>query len=237
MADQPVDSQRHLLAANPQLAQQVRRAQRATWFPLVLLGLVVAGATPFYGVGHGMHVTCGPVTRTAGGSERECVASVGWPALAYWSVALVVAYVVIAGFYVLRARRRGVGTRIVPYAWAGIATLALVLASVWPAQRYLGNLRPPSTVGVVVHGLDPLLAIGIALFVLAWVERHRALLVFALAYTAVAVFETLHSVAKLLREIGWVVPSHWVFLPGLWLAAVVLLLGGAGFAVAERART
>jgi hypothetical protein len=32
------------------------------------------------------------------------------------------------------------------------------------------------------------------------------------------------------------VPRQWIFLPGLWLAGAVLLLGGAGFAVAERLR-
>ena len=139
----------------------------------------------------------------------------------------------ITGFYVVRARRRGVGTRIGPYVIAGLAGVALV-AVLWLAQRYLGSQsRYPSA--LVVHGLNPLLAIGLALFALSWAERSRALLVFAAANLA-ALLANSYDIDGLLRDHGWRVPMAWTFTPRLWAAAAVLLLAGAAFAAAGRGR-
>lgn len=234
--DPAADSPRQLLLTTRQLTQQVRQAQRATWFPLVLLGLVVMAAAPFYRLSPGADVTCGPIRVTGHGLTRSCVASIGWAAFTYWAVTLVLAYALIAGFYLLRARRRGVGTRIVPYALAGVAGLALVVLSVWPVQRVLGQLHSDSPASLVVHGLNPLVAIGMALFVLVWAERNWALLVFTAVYLTVAIVTTFTSLTRLLRDLGWVVAPHWVLLPRLWLAGAMLLLGGACFAIAERVR-
>jgi hypothetical protein len=144
-----------------------------------------------------------------------------------------VAYLVITGFYVLRARRRGVGARIGPYVIAGLAGVALV-AVLWLAQRYLASQsRYPSA--LVVHGLNPLLAIGLALFVLAWVERSWALLVFAAANLA-ALLANSYDIDGLLRDHGWFVAMAWTFVPRLWFAGGVLLLAGAAFAIAGRLR-
>jgi len=234
------DNPRQLLSSTHELTQRVREAQRGTWFPLVLLGLVVVAAAPFYSLGSHGHVTCGPVTVTHGpgggvGIGKTCFVAYGWSAFIYWMVALVLAYVVIAGFYVLRARRRGVGARIRPYVMAGIAALLLV-AALWPVQQHL-NLQSHYQVASVVHGLNPTLAIGLALFVLAWVERNWALLIFAACYLAAALLTNYSDLAqKLLKDQGWVVARQWIFLPGLWLAGGVLLLGAAAFAVAERLR-
>jgi hypothetical protein len=52
----------------------------------------------------------------------------------------------------------------------------------------------------------------------------------------VALLPDLHGIPGLFAEHGWVVARQWLFLPGLWLAGGVLLLGGAAFAVAERLR-
>ena len=236
------ESPRQLLLGTRELTRQVRRAQRGAWFPLVLLGLVVAGAAPFYRVGPHPHATCtATVTRGPGGLPAgagpgavKCFIAFGWPAFIYWAVALAAAYAVIAGFYVLRARRRGVGARIRPYVIAGIAGVMLV-AVLWLAQRYLGSqTRYPSA--LVVHGLNPLLAIGLALFVLAWVEHSWALLVFAAANLA-AVLTNFYDIDGLLRDHGWAVPMAWTFVPRLWLAAAVLLLAGAASAAAGRLRT
>jgi hypothetical protein len=237
------DTPRQLLSTTQELTRQVREAQRGTWFPLVLLGLVAAGAAPFYRLGPHPHATCtatvarGPggilVGPVAGARAVKCFIAFGWPTFIYWVVALAAAYAVIAGFYVLRAHRRGVGARIRPYAMAGIAGVMLV-AVLWLAQRYLANQsRYPSA--LVVHGLNPLLTIGLALFVLAWVERSRALLAFAVANLA-AVLTNFYDIDGLLRDHGWAVALQWTFVPRLWFAAGVLLLAGAAFAVAERLR-
>lgn len=232
------DTPRQLLANAQELTRRVREAQRGTWFPLALLGLVVLGATPFYRLGPPAHVTCGPATLvpgSGGGFRKYCSIAIGWPAFIYWTVALVLAYVVIAGFYVLRARRRGVGARILPYVVAGIAALILD-AALWPVLHKAYVNYPDQAALLAVHGLNPLLAIGLALFVLAWVERGWALLVFAAGYLAAALLPNLYSITRLLAEHGAAVPRQWHSLPGLWLAGGVLLLGGGAFAVAERLR-
>jgi hypothetical protein len=232
------ETPQQLLSSTHELTRRVRRAQRGTWFPLVLLGLVVVAAAPFYRVGPHPQATCTSVPASGPGGPTgpgavKCFIVFGWPAFAYWMAALAAAYVVIAGFYVLRARRRGVGARISPYVIAGIAGVLLV-AALWLAQRYLGSqTRYPSA--LVVHGLNPLLAVGLALFVLAWVERSRALLVFAAANLA-ALLANLYDVDGLLRDHGWFVAMQWTFVPRLWFAGGVLLLGGAAFAIAGRLR-
>ena len=242
------DTPQQLLSDTRELTRRVRRAQRGAWFPLVLLGLVAAGAAPFYRVGPHPDAVCTAVGAGGGGGGVpagpgagpgagagvvKCFVVFGWPAFFYWVAAGAGAYVVIAGFYVVRARRRGVGARAGPYVAAGLAGVALV-AVLWLAQRYLGGgSRYPSA--VVVHGLNPLLAIGLALFVLARAERSRALLVFAAANLA-ALLAGCYNVGGLLREHGWRVPVAWTFTPRLWAAAAVLLLAGAAFAAAGRAR-
>jgi uncharacterized membrane protein YqjE len=79
-------------------------------------------------------------------------------------------------------------------------------------------VRPP---GAVPSRLaTPEAAIGLALLVLAWVERNRALLVFGLVYLVIVGF-------------GWILTprSPWAHQATM---AVVLLLGSIGFALAER---
>jgi hypothetical protein len=233
------ETPRQLLSTTRELTSRVRRAQRGAWFPLVLLGLVAAGAAPFYRVGPDPHAICtgiavsGPGGAPAGSAPRaiRCFIAFGWPAFIYWVIALAGSYVLIAGFYMLRARRRGVGTRIRPYVVAGLAGVLLV-AVLWLVQRYLaGQSRFPSA--LVVHGLNPLLVIGLALFALAWVERSRALLVFAAANLA-AILTNFYDIDGLLRDHGWAVAMPWTFVPRLWFSAAVLLLAGAIFAIAGR---
>lgn len=227
------DTPGQLLSATHDLALRVRIAQRGTWFPLVLLGLVVMGAAPVYRFGSGGRFSC-DVTHGPGGQVvRTCFFSYGWPAFIYWMIALVLAYAVIAGFYRLRARQRGVGSRVRPYVTAGIAGLIL-LAAFWPVQQHLSSMRS-GQVALAVHGLNPLLAIGLALFVLAWVERNWALLAFAGCYLAAVLLASFSDIVRRLpAELGWVPTRQSIFLPGLWLAGGVLLLGGAAFALAER---
>ena len=135
--------------------------------------------------------------RACGRSAPSLVAMATYVAV----FALVLAYVVIGIFSAARARQRGVGTRIVPYALTGIiAGLVLTVLSVWPVARHLSTLQSFSSFALLVHGLNPLLGIGLALLVLAWVEGLWALLGFALAYSAFALSIYLYSGARLLRR-------------------------------------
>ncbi|WP_433523282.1 hypothetical protein ACQPZ2_41055 [Nocardia pseudovaccinii] len=226
-----VDTARQALSATRQLTRRVRLAQRSTWFPLVLLGLVVLASAPFYRLGRHV-VTCDPALGARGGVEiihrGTCVQVVGWPVGVYWIVAFVLAYAAIAVVYVYRARSRGVGARILPYVGSGIAAgLVFGIASAWAQQLDLQGYFPTGPVAV---GMVPLLSIGLALFVLARVERNWPLLAFAIGYLVVALL----ACGMGRRRLGLNLDPTWSFLPGLVVTGGVLLLGGMGFALAER---
>jgi hypothetical protein len=214
----PQDGPRELLSANRRLSLRVRQAQRGTWFPLLLFAALTLASVPITLNSHHA-IDC-----RVNAIGRVCIAfSPG--SYVYWPLALVLAYAAIAAFYVRRARSRGVGTRVRPYVITGvIIALAATGVSLWlvthpgvvgyplaagsPATMFLNRLVSPEG------------AIGLALLVLAWVERNRALLVFGLVYLVIVSF-------------GWVLSLHspWAFAA---IAAAVLLLGGIGFALAER---
>ena len=240
MTDGPapsVDTARQALSTTRQLARRVRHAQRGTWFPLVLLGLVVVASAPFYRLGRYV-VTCDPALGARGGVEiiymGTCVQVVGWPVGVYWILAFVLAYAAIAAFYVYRARSRGVGARVLPYVGSGIAAgLVFGITSAWTQQLNLGGYFP---VGPVAVGMVPLISIGLALFVLARVERNWPLLAFATGYLVVALLACGIGTRELGLNVGSNLGPMWSFLPGLVVAGGVLLLGGMGFALAERRR-
>ncbi|MFI7669820.1 hypothetical protein [Nocardia sp. NPDC049526] len=230
-----VDTARQALSSTRQLTRRVRLAQRSTWFPLVLLGLVVVASAPFYRLGRHV-VTCDPALGARGGVEiihrGTCVQVVGWPVGVYWILAFVSAYVAIAVVYAYRARSRGVGARILPYVGSGIAAgLASGIASAWAQQLDLQGYFPTGPVAV---GMVPLVSIGLALFVLARMERNWPLLAFAIGYLVVALLACGMGRRRLGLNVGANFDPTWSFLPSLVVAGGVLLLGGIGFALAER---
>jgi hypothetical protein len=180
------------------------------------------------------------VNRYGGHHARTCIAVEGVPGdgrvctiysnaqFVYWPIALVLAYVAIAAFYIRRSRAQGIETRVRPYAIAGIIiAVALTGAALWEAHH-------PSASGPDLMGLSgfahrlatPGAAIGLALLVLAWAERHRALLLLTLAYLVVVLvpigYVQVHSPGSLLG-----------YLPAV-IHGSVLLLGGIGLALAQR---
>src|SRR5215831_11447549 len=165
------DDPRQLLAGTRELTRQVRRAQRATWFPLLVLAAVTFAAIPFRYSPHRL----GACVATVPG--RVCTAYP--PALlVYWPTALVVAYAAIAAFYIHRSQARGVGTRVRPYVVAGI-----IGALVWTLYHPLAFTLAGPGLFSALHSYS--FAIGLALVVLAWAERNGALLALALGYLAV----------------------------------------------------
>ena len=139
------------------------------------------------------------------------------------------AFAVIAAFYLRRSRARGVGTRVRPYVVAGIIlALAMTGSLVWTLYHPLAFTLPGPgwTVGAALHSYP--FAIGLALMVLAWAERNAALLALALGYLAVVlVTATVGSVSGHGR-LGFPVQ--------LVISGSVLLLGGIGFFLAQRRR-
>jgi len=213
------DDPRRLLSDTRELTRQVRRTQRATWFPLLVLAAVTFAAIPFRYSPHRLG-TC-----AATGSVRVCTAYP--PALlVYWPTALVLAYAVIAAFYIRRSQARGVGTRVRPYVVAGIIlALAMTGSLVWTLYHPLAfTLAGPGLFSALHHSYP--FAIGLALVVLAGAERNEALLALALGYLAVVlVTATVGSVSGH----GWLGFPVQLVIPGS-----VLLFGGIGFLLAQR---
>ena len=213
------------------LARQVRRSQRATWFPLLVFAAVMFAAVPVNRAGHAVATRCRSVPN-AGPGAKVCIAH-NSATFVYWPIALVLAYVIIAAFYMHQSRTRGIGMRVRPYVIAGIViAVALSTASIWAANR------PPlaghyDILGWHIQGPDvyrliaPACAIGLALLVLAAVERSLALLVVAAGYLIIAIVPI---------DFGWTItsPSRWGFVPHLVIPASVLLAAAIGFAAAER---
>jgi hypothetical protein len=222
----PADDPQRLLSSTRELAQRVRKAQRATWFPLLVFAAVTFASIPVYRYGGHHPWTCVAVPGPQGAQGRVCTIYSN-ARFVYWPIALVLAYVAIAAFYIHRSRARGVGTRVRPYAIAGIiVAVALTGAALWEAHNPLGDLNLLGLNGLPLRLATPACAIGLALLVLAWAERNRALLLLTLAYLAVALVP-IGSVR--VQSPG----SLWAFLP-LVIQGSVLLLGGIGFALAQR---
>jgi hypothetical protein len=235
-------SPRELLRATRELTQQVRAAQRGTWFPLLLLGTLVFASIPLLRFGPltvgcrgviqrpAAALTCAPngipCHQLVGGAAGGVCA--GYPTLlfVYWPIVLVLAYAAIAAFYLRRSRARGVGTAIGRYAVIGAAIAVLVTAAALWEVHEPQLVRGSSLPGRLASAS---FGIGLGLLVLAWVERNRILLVFTAIYVAVVLVPV---------TFGWSLgdSSRWVLVPRVVVAGAVLVLGAVGFAIAELVR-
>jgi hypothetical protein len=218
---------RRLLTDARNLAHRVRLTQRVTWLPLLVLAVVTFAAIPVQLISRPVVTNC----QTVNGSQ---VCKIWEPVgLSYWLVAAILAYVIIARGYLRVARDRGVDARVLPYALTGVALAVLVFAAIaagagaWIVPDPEELLHPSAFVQVLFRLIIPAGAIGLALLVLAWLERHAALLVFTLVYLAVVLVPI---------DFGWEELSQWQFVPMLVIGGSVLLLGSAGFALAQRLR-
>jgi len=215
------DDPHRLLLSARELTRRVRRTQRATWFPLLVFAAVTFASIPVLRY-TGNHL--GPCRAVPGGRICKVYSNAQF---VYWPIALVLAYVAIATFYVRRSRARGVGTRVRPYAIAGIiVAAALTGVSLWELHNPLVDQTSVGLNGLPHRLVSPGAAIGLALLVLAWAERNRALPLLILGYLAVVLVPI---------TFGWVHASPpWLFVPPLVIDGSVLLLGGIGFALAQR---
>jgi hypothetical protein len=213
----PEDDPHRLLSATRELARRVRKEQRATWFPLLVFAALTFASIPVRRYS-GHHLDCLAVPRICTVySDADFV---------YWPIALVLAYVAIAAFYIRRSRARGVGTRVRPYAIAGIiVAVALTGVALWELHKPPLSQSPVWLNGLPFRLASPGAAIGLALLVLAWAERNRALLLLILAYLA--------TVLVPLTFGGVQHAPPWYSYPAVFQGSV-LLLGGIGFALAQR---
>jgi hypothetical protein len=222
----------NLLAHSRELAHRVRQAQRATWFPLSVLALVTFAAVPIDR--YGAYATTCKAVPTAGLGGEACT-TYSTASLVYWPVALVLAYTAIAAFYVRASRARGVGTRVRPYVIAGVVLAVLATCVALRAAHnppigthdILGLHFRAQSSGVAYRLVGASSAIGVALVVLAWAERTRALLVLAVVYLIVVLVPV---------NFGWAMQHPWSFVPHLVIDGGLLALGAVGFAIAQRPR-
>lgn len=214
---------RRLLSDVRALAHRVRLDQRMTWVALLVLAAVTFAGIPFDWFG--MRVNCHP--------EGCDFARRGL--LYYWPPATLLAYAVIAFCYMRAARKRGLGARVLPYAITGAAT-TVVLPAAWLAvSLYLaGHPVPQGPLPYWWIVLDRLALpwgmIGVALLVLAWLERNVALLLFTVGYLALVLLVLPLNTGGL--------AAHWglraQFAVPQLIVGVVLLLAAAGFRAARR---
>lgn len=224
MTDDSVVRPQELLSAVHDLTRKVRAAQRGTWFPLLVLAAITLLAIPFYRYLQRPLGTCQAIA-----PDRTACAGVPSAILWYWPATLVLAYALIAVFYVRRSRRRGVGTSVRPYVLAGIGIAVLAtIPAIWRvAHATVPRPGAPLPEPNLLAGLAaPTVALGLALLALAWAERSWALLAYSVVYVGVVL-------AQGSRPIH--VSSPWGFLPLLLVPAALLLVGSAGFALAQRA--
>lgn len=228
----PTGDPHDLLSETRDLARRVRRTQRGAWFPMLVFAAVTLVAIPFDRYGdHPRHCAS-----THGGG---IVCLVGWPiysslALWYWPIALLAAYAGIGWFYLHRSHARGVGSRVPPYVVVGAVLVVLITAgTLWVNAHpafLVENLHLPSSQpkSMLARMATPSGAIGLALLLLARIERSS--LLFAL--TVVYLVATVATVG-----VGWFThPSVWAFLPHLLLEGGMLLIGGVILAAAQRER-
>jgi hypothetical protein len=213
---------RRLLAEVQSLARQVRLDQRLTWVTLLILAAATFAAIPFDVIFMSVHChadgSCG-FTR--------------YGVLYYWPAALLIAYGAIAFLYIRAARSRGLGARVMPYTVTGAASTALFVGVYLWVWHYL-HTHPvpthpfPAWVMVLDRLIAPAGIIGVALLVLARLERNGALLAFTVAYLAVVLVPI---------DFGWVAhggSTRWFWVPQQVIDGALLLSGAIGFAVARR---
>jgi len=220
------DEARTLLATVDSAARATRDARPTRALPLLVLGLVVLGALPFYVLGDPVDgVYEAPLLFWALGGSVTAQGGI-WTGI-YWFVALPAAYVFIAWWCRRAGRRAGVAVRVAPLAVAGIGLLILLVA-------ILTQSAVPIIGDLAVRGLTPLLPIAAGLVVWAIAERSRGLAVVSVVYTAAAISACLYDWANVLPYA--VLDGRWEYslLPNLLLCAGVLLGSAAVYAVLER---
>jgi hypothetical protein len=234
-----------LLSDLSRLRRRTRTARHGYWFPLLLFGVLTAAAAPLYLAAASVPATSGSyqVANTgpmllSGLSPGPDGFYIGW----YWTVALVIGFLLTVLWYRRRARQAGVRTPARGYLITGIVltVLAVVLP---PLSRYawwLAILWAP--IGDAwVRGTFGFLIIAAGLWVLVRAERSRGLAVIALIYTAAALLSSLYNIENVLFRLGWNPgnsPSAWSLstLPDVLLPAAVLLVAGLSAFFVQRRR-
>jgi hypothetical protein len=227
--------------------RRAARRDRPEWpFALVVLGLVVVLAAPFYVGGRFIFTGTGvsQLSETLGplaGIGPPFTRFGQWAGL-YWVVALVAAGLLIAVHDRRTAARRGIAGPVWPAITAGLLLLVVLLAL---TPRILFLFRPaprallstgamPARETLYLRGLTPLLLIALVLLVLAWTERSVALAIVATVYLALAIVVNLYDLPNLAYHLDLPFFGRDDLVPNLLLPGAVLLVAGAFAALWRR---
>ena len=220
------DAPARLLSDLGRLRMQARSIRHAYWLPLVLFGLVIGASSPLYLVT--LPSPSGGVIWTETGTFAALNGLlIGNPTglTIYWLVTIGAGLYVTWLWYRRHGRRVGLMTPARGFVIAGVVVGVLVI--VLPTLHVLpGDL--------VVRGTLPFLIIAAALWVLAWAERSRALLLVAAVFTGTAILASLYNVENIMYRLGWSPSARFSTLPGILLPALVLLISGACAYVMQR---
>jgi len=228
-----------LLAEAKALRTRTHRVRRTRGMPLVVFGLLVLGATPFYWQAVQRCPSarsCGDVTVDAPlGNVMGLQPSPGsaWLGV-YWLCALAIGLIVTAGFYRRRARLSEVDVRVWPAVAAGAVVLALLIVS---SPTILRDRRLPDWISLPdlhLRGTTPLIVLAIVIVGLALVERSWALGSFSAVFMSLALLANLYDMENLVFRLGWWLTPQATRIPNVAIPGVVLLFGGAVFALLDR---
>ncbi len=218
--DGAVTDPRAALADVARLRARTQQDRGAWWFPLVLFGVLVLAATPLYwSVPPDDQAISDPFVLALVAAFGGVFTAHPLAIAVYWLVALTVGFVGSGLWYRRHAHRVGLRRPVVAFVVTGLAvTMALLLFHNVP---YL-NLP---LFYLSVRGTSSITIIAVGLFVLARLERSRGLLVFALAFLAVAVLVSTYNVENLVVRSG--VPfGDWTGATPVLVPGLVLLIGG-----------
>lgn len=193
------------------MLEELQYRARSGWLAAVATGLVLLGSVPFYArvLPSGWFAYAPlhdqrPGLFVLSGSDRlGRLAGDGSLGLArYWLVAVPLAYLLLAAWFVFRARRTGLQLRWPLYVASGLVLFAGLILTVLPAIDPL-----PFTIRAIT---TPLLLLAASLSVLGWVERDRRLQALSAIGVLVAAYVGITGRMGL-----FVVPDAWPLEPVL----------------------
>jgi hypothetical protein len=209
-----------------------------------LFGLLTCGAAPLYVAAAAPRDTSGAYATGGGplllngflpGSDGFYI---GW----YWAAALTGGYLLTVAWYRWHARRAGVATPARGYLITGVVLTVLVLVIPPLTMRVpaLSWIWLPFG-DVWIRGTLAFLIIAAGLWMLARVERSRALAVIALVYTGAALLSSLYNVENIVFRLGWnpgrsALAWQLTVLPNVLLPAAILLVAGCVAFLVQRTR-
>jgi hypothetical protein len=226
---------------NSELRSSAAIAREGSWLALLVAGVIVLAAMPFYqylgatsnsagctsyGSGFICHthlLSNGFFGMGLGSSAPGAFGNSSPEATTYWVISIFLGVCVVVGFDWIRSRKNGIAGRIWPIVTIGIGALVLGVAS----RNWFSSVPAAMT----KRGMQSLLIIAFGLIVLAAIDHARAFSLFVTGFLGLALLSCLYDVSNLFSRLG--ISSHWPVddqtLPNLMLPGIYLVFGGAAF--------